>query len=216
MGAAEALGRRRRRSSLSVQAAKLLLKALRDKHRGVRQNVAWAIGQDLESGEEASALIPKIIQALTKAMKTDEYFPVRFNALYGLGDMGDPRVAKTLLEAMDNPAMEFRLNATCGLIKLAENLSELSKVKKQVVDKFIIKLSDDVVNVRYNAAQGLRLYGGKKALKALIAIRDDKDPKMRELAEIGIKEIESLRGKKRSSWGYFELAHYELRDPEEF
>ncbi|MFX0101374.1 MAG: HEAT repeat domain-containing protein [Candidatus Hodarchaeota archaeon] len=215
MGAAAALGLRRRRGGLPIRAAKLLLKNLSDENRAVRQNSAWAIGQPL-GGKEAKILIPKIIQALTTAMKTDEYFPVQFNAVYGLGDMRDPRVVETLLEAVDSPAIEFRLNGTCGLIKLAGMFNESPEIVAKVVAKFISKLSDDVDDVRYNAAQGLRLYGGKKALNALIAVQDDKDPKMRELAKIGIKEIKSLRGKKRTSFGYFEIARHELRDPDDY
>ncbi|MHA1883224.1 MAG: HEAT repeat domain-containing protein [Candidatus Thorarchaeota archaeon] len=209
MGAAEALGHLR-----DVRAAEQLLKTLRDMHRIVRQNAAWALGELYLFRSEHKALTSKVIRALTKAMRKDDYLPVRINAVYALGEIDDSRIIKPLLEAMDSPVEYIRLNATNGFLALARILKDPSKNQAQVIDKLILALSDDADRVRYNAADGLRLFGGEKALAALLSIRDDKDTEMRELVERGIKEINTMKGKKHSSWGYTERARYELRDPE--
>jgi len=205
-GAAQALGRIR-----DVTAAKPLMKALRDKHRIVRQNAVWALGHLRLARKEHRILTMKVIKALTKAMDTDEYLPVRFNAVYSLGIIQDLRTVGPLLKAMDSPVEECRLNATYGFLNNARYIEASSSIQKQVVDKLIITLSDDVDRVRYNAADGLSRFGGERALKALISVKDDKDTKMRELAKRRIKEIKDSKDKRQSSWSYTIRNHYELQ-----
>ncbi|MGY5852167.1 MAG: HEAT repeat domain-containing protein, partial [Candidatus Thorarchaeota archaeon] len=209
MGAAEALGH-----IGDACVGEQLLKRLKDKHQLVRQNTAWALGELILGYKKYEAITKKIIRALTKAMRSDYYFPVRFNAVYALTKVYSKHATKPLLEAADNPAVEIRLNATYGFIKLAQILREPSSLQRQVIDKLIEALSDDEARVRYNAVDGLRLFGGEKALAALTALQDDGDPEMHKLVERGIEEIKSMIGRKRSSWSYSTRVHYELRDPE--
>ena len=209
MGAAVALGR-----TSETHATKPLLKALRDKHPIVRQNAAWALGKMRLARKEFRRLTGQVIKALTKAMRSDEYLPVRYNAVYSLADTYDGRVVEPLFKAFDNPIMEFRLNATYGFIKLAQIYREPSDTQGQVIDKLIIALSDDVDRIRYNAADGLRLFGGEKALSALKSMVDDDDAEMRKLVKSGIEEIERMKDQRRSSWSYSRRARYELREPE--
>ncbi len=194
-----------------VTAAKPLMKTLRDKHRMVRQNAAWALGHLRLKRDEHRALRGKIINALTKAMNTDECFPVRFNAVYSLAIIYDSRVVEPLLKAMDSSVEECRLNATYGFLNTLGYMEVSSSIQSQVVDRLIIALSDDVDRVRYNAADGLRKVGGEKALKALISVKDDEDAKMRELVERGIKEIEDLIDGRQFSSSYTIRNHYELQ-----
>ncbi len=209
MGAAVALGRLRH-----TQSAKPLLKALTDKHPVVRQNAAWALGNLRLARPSPEKLAAIVIKALTKSMTTDEYFPVRYNAVYALSITYDGRVAEPLLEAADNPAWEFRLNATYGFVKLAQIYRESSDTQELIIEKLIQSLSDEVDRVRYNAVDGLRLFGGKKALAALKSYQDDEDPEMRKLVEEGIEEITQMMGQERHSWGYTERVQYELHEPE--
>jgi len=210
-GAARALGHMQIQD---ISAAKPLMKALRDKHRIVRQNAAWALGHLRLATGHHKDLVMKVIKALTKAMDTDEYLPVRFNAVYSMGNMGDSRVVEPLFRAIVSPTEEFRLNATGSFSELFFTLKNLSDIRKQVIDRLIIALSDDVDRVRYNAIEGLRLYAGEKALKALVSIQDDKDAKIRELVESGIENIERLKGRERSSWASRKQRRYEINEPD--
>ena len=210
-GAARALGHMRIQD---IAATKPLMKALRDKHRIVRQNAAWALGHLRLATGHHKDLVMKVIKALTKAMDTDEYLPVRFNAVYSLGNMGDSRVVEPLFKVVDSPTEEIRLNATASFSALFFTFKGLSDIRNQVIDRLIIALSDDVDRVRYNAIEGLRLYAGEKALKALVSIQDDKDAKIRELVESGIKDIERLKGRERSSWGSRKHSRYEINEPD--
>jgi len=209
MGAAEALGRLRFAKSTNP-----LLKALKDENHIVRQNAAWAVGRLHLGYDRYKKHRGNIIKSLTKLMKTDPYPPVRFNAVYSLGQIPDKRVVAPLLEAMNNPAKEFRLNATDGFNVLAHELARDSKEWNQIVDRLVMSLTDDVDRVRHNVVDGLRLFMGKKALNALESIEEIEDPTMKELVEKAIKQIKTLGDKRRSSWGHSERVHYELRDPD--
>ncbi|MCK5238067.1 MAG: HEAT repeat domain-containing protein, partial [Candidatus Thorarchaeota archaeon] len=209
IGAAEALGRLR-----NGRAAEPLMKALKDKHRIVRQNSAWALGRLYLHYKDYEKLRGMIIKALTKTMKSKDYLPVRFNAVYSLGQLEKTKVVKPLLEAMDYPEKEFRLNATYGFLKLSQFIAQNSDFSSRIVDRLIVTLSDDVDRVRYNAVDGLRFFGGEKASKALEQVKDDQDPQMRELVERAIKEIKNLKGTRRSSWSFSVRSHVQLRDPE--
>ncbi len=206
IGIAEALGRVGNR-----KAAKHLMKALRDPHRNVRQNSAWALGH-LSSYWDL-VLQGKIIRALTKAMTKDEYLPVRFNAVYSLGKLREVRVVPPLLKALFDHEVEVRINASHGLIMMSNKVEEN---RTHVIDKLILAMSDESERVRYNVVDALRLWGGTKALEALITAQEDKDPNIRELANKGVKELEHLRvaSYTRRSYKCRGSGMYELRDPD--
>jgi HEAT repeat protein len=211
IGAAEALGLIR-----DGRAAEGLLKSLKDKHRIVRQNAAWALGNLYLHRSEFDPIRGKIIRAVAKAVTKDDYYPVRFNAVYSLARISDKRVVKPLLEALFAPEAELRLNASYGFNKNAGLFrNPESKLQKSVVDKLIMALADGYDRVRYNAADALRLIGGEKALLAMKALLTDDDKYMRELAARGVKEIKSMLGKRRSSWSFSSRYVYELRNPDE-
>ncbi len=115
---------------------------------------------------------------------------------------------------MDYPEKECRLNATDGFLRLAQHITHDSKKGGQIVDRLIVALSDDFERVRYNAVDGLRLFMGEKALKALETVKGDQYPEMQKLVEGAIHEIENLRGKKRTSWGHTERIAIRLIDPD--
>jgi len=208
MGAAEALGRLR-----FATATEPLLNALDDENEIVRQNVAWALGRLYLNHEEFMEIRGRVIEALAWLMDSDDYLPARANAVLSLAYIEDERVIESLFKAVDHPNKEFRLNGSLGFIRQAHNLTKESVYRNRVIDKLIAILDDPVKEVRYNAADGLRIYKGKKALRALVALRNDSDEELRELAERGIKEIKEWGDKERTSWGYTERAYYELRDP---
>ncbi|MHA2424987.1 MAG: HEAT repeat domain-containing protein [Candidatus Thorarchaeota archaeon] len=208
MGAAEALGRLR-----SVKAAEPLLIALQDEHRIVRQNSAWAIGRLYLHYSHNTELKTRIIETLVHTMKSDEYLPVRYNATYSLGQLDDARVVIPLLDALKHQEKEIRLNATYGFIKLSQELDPSSKDWKKITGRLIETLSDENSRVRYNAVDGLRFYGGDEALAALKKYEDDDDPEMRELVQEAIEEINQMKGRRRSSWGFYSRTSEQLRDP---
>ncbi|MGY5854413.1 MAG: HEAT repeat domain-containing protein [Candidatus Thorarchaeota archaeon] len=211
IGIAEALGRLG-----DSKAAKKLMKALKDPHRSVRQNSAWALGR--LSSYWWPVLEGEIILALTKTMTKDEYLPVRFNAVYSLASIGDERVVPPLLKALVDPEVEVRFNAAYGLMKQA---SKLKDNRTLVIDKLILAMSDESERVRYNVVDALRLFGGTKAMEALIAAQEDKDPDTRKLANRGVKELESIRRMRttlpkftRRSYKYNGRGRYELGGPD--
>ncbi|MFW9920363.1 MAG: HEAT repeat domain-containing protein [Candidatus Thorarchaeota archaeon] len=208
MGAAEALGRLR-----FAQAAEPLLNALDDKNEIVRQNAAWALGKLYLNQEMYVEIKGKVIEALVRLMNSDDHLPARANAVLSLANLEDERAINWLFEAMNQPIKEFRLNASFGFIRLAHILPKESEFHNRVIDKMIAALDDPVKEVRYNAVDGLRLFMGKKAKKALVALRDDPDEELRDLAKIGVEEIEKWGDNDRASWSYTERAYYLLRDP---
>ncbi|MBN2231057.1 MAG: HEAT repeat domain-containing protein, partial [Candidatus Thorarchaeota archaeon] len=209
IGAAEALGRLRFNYSVEP-----LIAALHDEHRIVRQNAAWALGRMHRYFSGKTLRKENVLEALENCMRNDDYLPARLNAVYSLGELDDPKVIKLLLEAMDYPEMEFRLNATHGFLKLSQLVPRDTKEGSQIIDRLIVALSDDAIRVVYNAVDGLRLFGGEKALEAVQKIKADNDPELVELVEDAIKEIKSMLKRQRSSWSYYERVHVQLRDPD--
>ena len=217
VGVVEALGQVRDR-----RAAEPLLIALGDQDRIVRQNTAWALGRLNLSPDRYKALRGKIIHALTKAMNKDEYFPVRFNAVYSLGNMDDIRLVKPLLKALFYPEFEMRLNASFGFMMAAMDLHDkvTSYMHNKIIDNLTLALSDDAYLVRYNAADAIRLNGGPKALGILTTLLNDEDEYMREIAARGVKELKPLKGRRPTSWTYSRRDkhgrryRYELGDPD--
>jgi len=209
MNAAEALGRLR-----FIESVEQLLIAMNDEHPLVRQNAAWAIGKvRLESGDLNYK--DTAIQSLTKAFHTDDYFPVKVNAILSLGLLRDQRTLDILLEALECPEREFRINASHGLVTNASNLEYEPQTWERITTCLIPLLSDEESIVRYNAVDALRFYGGKNTLKALHDYKNDPDEEMQNLVHTAINEIKTYAGKTRASWSYYYRVCEFLRDPQE-
>lgn len=171
MNAASVLGILREKD-----AVKPLISALKDPDSGVRTNAAGALGK---IGDR------KAIPALIKAIKDPEPM-VRVNSISSLAMLRDGRAIKPIVGALNDPDTDVRRGAAGSLWSLLnpqEQISFLSGPKEQLepkglkytgklkpgIEKPLVKaLTDEDVEVRFNAANTVENFSNPGIIDALM------------------------------------------------
>jgi HEAT repeat protein/beta-lactamase regulating signal transducer with metallopeptidase domain len=181
-----------------------LAEALRDADPVVRLAAAEGLG-GLED--------PRAIEALSRALRSDESVEVRRMAACALGEIEDPRAVPALAEALrsDKDDEVRRMSAwALGEIESATAVEALGaalrdaspEVRKTAVwalgeiespngvPHLIPFLEDESVEIRSQAAWALGEIESPRAVAALSAAIDDREPKVREMVVWALGEIE--------------------------
>jgi HEAT repeat protein/beta-lactamase regulating signal transducer with metallopeptidase domain len=181
-----------------------LADALRDADPQVRLAAAEGLG-GLED--------PRAIEALSRALRSDESVEVRRMAAWALGEIEDARAVPALSEALrsDKDDEVRRMSAwALGEIESATAVEALGaalrdaspEVRKTAVwalgeiespngvQHLIPFLEDESVEIRSQAAWALGEIESPRAVAALSAAIDDREPKVREMIVWALGEIE--------------------------
>jgi HEAT repeat protein/beta-lactamase regulating signal transducer with metallopeptidase domain len=181
-----------------------LAEALRDQDPLVRLAAAEGLG-GLED--------PRAIEALSRALRSDENVEVRRMAAWALGEIEDARAVPALAEALrsDKDDEVRRMSAwALGEIESATGVEALGaalrdaspEVRKTAVwalgeiespngvQYLIPFLDDENVEIRSQAAWALGEIESPRAVAALSGAIDDREPKVREMVVWALGEIE--------------------------
>jgi HEAT repeat protein/beta-lactamase regulating signal transducer with metallopeptidase domain len=182
-----------------------LAEALRDDDPLVRLAAAEGLG-GLED--------PRAVEALSRALRSDESVEVRRMAAWALGEIEDARAVPALAEALrsDKDDEVRRMSAwALGEIESATGVEALGaalrdaspEVRKTAVwalgeiespngvQYLIPFLEDENVEIRSQAAWALGEIESPRAVEALSAAIDDREPKVREMVVWALGEIEA-------------------------
>lgn len=138
----------------------LLIHALSDSEKGVREQAALAL----------SAIGQAAIEPLKKAME-DPKWETRYRAVEALGKIADSHVVTPLIAALRDERDHVRYMAAKGLREVRDS---------QSIDPLIALLHDENEFVRMMAAKGLGALGGEKVHEALEkALADEKNDRVK-------------------------------------
>ncbi|MGQ0714425.1 MAG: HEAT repeat domain-containing protein [Gemmatimonadaceae bacterium] len=128
---------------------------------------------------------PRAVEALSRALRSDENVEVRRMAAWALGEIEDARAVPALAEALRSDADEEvrRMSAWA--------LGEIESPNG--VQYLIPFLKDENIEIRSQAAWALGEIESPRAVEALTEALDDSDVKMREMAVWALGEIEDAR-----------------------
>jgi len=132
----------------------------------------------------------KDVEGLIKALKHRDK-NVQKNAIEALGDIGDTRSVKPLIEVLRDEDGKVRKEATMALEKIRApfikalkdgdvfirmNMAEsIVKIGELAVEPLIQALKDENVNVQIKAVESLGKIGDKRAVGPLISLLENKD-----------------------------------------
>ena len=159
----------RRDTAIDTAAAVAALKA---DDPNARMTAANALGFMRKGGAEA---VPALVDALE-----DSYEPVRRNAIYALGAIGEPAV-KPLTDALDSEKEAFDMEPILHICDAAHGLAATGA---PAVSELITALQDERENVRAAAAYALGEMGpvAAAAVDVLIALLTDESEEVRRHA----------------------------------
>jgi beta-lactamase regulating signal transducer with metallopeptidase domain len=155
--------------------------------QGVGQGVGQGAGQGAGrgagrgSGEQDREANPKLVAALTEALK-DSDKGVREAAMHALVQMRAPAIFEPLLQALKDPSPDLREKAAFGLGQLDD---------KRAVAPLTAALKDENAGVREQAAFALGQLDDPSAAGALIAALKDENANVREQAAFALGQLES-------------------------
>lgn len=153
--------------------------------------------------ESISASADERIPGLIHAAYLEEDKGMRLSAVFAMGRNADHRWLPVVLEEMDNPLVDMRLEAT-------QSAGEIGS--SDVVEPLILLLDDEELEVRLAAVFALGNIGSGLAQEALQEIIDDPfgDETMQEAAELALDEAFWLGGQVDLS-----LMSLDVRDDDE-
>ena len=156
-------------STMDIESA---VTALKTDDPNTRMKAANALGFMREDAAEA---VPALIDALE-----DSYEPVRRNAIYALGAIGELSV-EPLIDALDAEKEAFEMEP---ILHICDAAHGLAAVGAPAVSMLISALQDERENVRASAAYALGEMGpaAAEAVDMLIALLTDKSEEVRRHA----------------------------------
>jgi len=167
--AAEALGELR-----DERAIEPLIEALSDDDSTVRQKASEALAK---IGTSAT-------QSLVEVLKSDDW-RVRCRAAWAIGKIGDPRAVPYLIEAIDDPVRDVRLNVVWALGEIGND--------PRAVDPLFKALKDEDSSVREEAKNAL-VKIGEQAVSKLVEALSSEDSEIRNISAWALGEIGGRRG----------------------
>jgi len=190
-------------------AIKLLLEAL--KNPELRKNAERCLSLMVDPRIKR----PKVVDVLIEALE-DENEIVRIKAAELLGEIGDRKAIKPLIDALRDKAVREKaawaltfMGKRCvkDVLKILKSDPEMRGVAKNIlvrigvdaVDGLISVLDSELWFVRKNAVEALGEIGDRKALPHLIRLMEDEDVEVRRAAR---RAIESLGKSKNDSSSY--------------
>ena len=159
--------------------------ALRTDDPNTRMKAANALGFMREDAAEA---VPALIDALE-----DSYEPVRRNAIYALGAIGELSV-EPLMDALNAEKEAFEMEP---ILHICDAAHGLAAVGAPAVSMLISALEDERENVRASAAYALGEMGpvAAEAVNALIALLTDESEEVRRHATSALGMIKAPTSK---------------------
>jgi HEAT repeat protein len=158
---------------IGTPAVNLLLVALTRKNKTARLESAALLG-DIGDARAWDSLV---------AALDDEYWRVRYNAIYGLKRINAERAIEPLITALKDPNKEVTENACAGLVAMGA----------PAVEQLITALKDDHPWIRQYAAIALGRIGDGRAWQPLVIALEDQNIFVREYAVCALPKIDSER-----------------------
>ncbi len=224
---------------IGEQAVEPFIQALKEKDRYVRREAAFALGEigdvravepliqsledeDLEVRFEATDALEKIrepaVDLLLRALKVGNK-DVRRLVAWILGEIGDSRAIKPLIQALNDEDSDVQWRAAEALVKIGEPAVEqlikilkdengyiqwgaaetLEKIGKPAVEALSQALKDEEEGVRRDAAWALDAIGNARAVEPLIqALKDENRDVRRDVAwaELLMSDMLTLQKRK--------------------
>jgi HEAT repeat protein/beta-lactamase regulating signal transducer with metallopeptidase domain len=157
---------------------------VQDAIQGALQGTAELVGQELKGEVKRAAADPKLIAALTAALKdTDK--DVREAAMHALVQLRDPSIYEPLVQALKDTSADMRESAVHGLTQLHD---------RRAVDPLLTMLKDPNASVRESAVHALGQLRDPKAVDGLVAALKDENPSVREQAAFALGQLRDPRG----------------------
>jgi HEAT repeat protein/beta-lactamase regulating signal transducer with metallopeptidase domain len=151
---------------------------------GALAGTAEAVAQELKSEVKRAASDPKLIAALTAALKdTDK--EVREAAMHALVQLRDPSIYEPLVQALKDASADVRESAVHGLMQLHD---------RRAVDPLLTMLKDSNPGVREGAVHALGQLRDPRAVDGLITALKDENPSVREQAAFALGQLRDPRG----------------------
>ena len=151
---------------------------------GALAGSAEAVAQELKSEVKRAASDPKLIAALTAALKdTDK--EVREAAMQALVQLRDPAIYEPLVQALKDASADVRESAVHGLMQLHD---------RRAVDPLLTMLKDSNPGVREGAVHALGQLRDPRAVDGLITALKDENPSVREQAAFALGQLRDPRG----------------------
>ena len=156
---------------------------VQDVIHGALAGTAELVGQELKSEVKRAASDPKLIAALTAALKdTDK--EVREAAMHALVQLRDPSIYEPLVQALKDASADVRESAVHGLTQLRD---------RRAVEPLLTMLKDPNPGVRESAVHALGQLRDPKAVDGLIAALKDENPSVREQAAFALGQLRDPR-----------------------
>jgi beta-lactamase regulating signal transducer with metallopeptidase domain len=152
--------------------------------QGVSQGVGRGAGRGSGSGqsdERKAAANPKLIAALTEALK-DSDKEVREAAMHALVQMRAPAIFEPLVQALKDPSADMRERAAFGLGQLDD---------KRAVAPLTAALKDASASVREQAAFALGQLDDPAAVSGLLAALKDESASVREQVVFALGQLDA-------------------------
>ncbi|HET7221176.1 MAG TPA: M56 family metallopeptidase [Vicinamibacterales bacterium] len=170
-------------SALQSSTQGSLQTVVQDAVQGALQGTAAFVGQELKEGVKRAAADPKLIAALTAALKdTDK--EVREAAMHALVQLRDPAIYEPLVLALKDASADVRESAVHGLSQLRD---------RRAVEPLLAMLKDQNPGVREGAVHALGQLRDPKAVDGLIAAMKDENPSVREQAAFALGQLRDAR-----------------------
>ena len=142
-----------------------LIRAIKDKSRGIRYDAAYALGNIKD---------PRAVDPLIEVLKNDEDSGVRSSAARALGSINDARAVEPLILAIKDNDSYVRSSAV-------ESLGEIKDTR--AVEPLMQALGDSSSNVQREAAYALGNFRDPRAVEPLIAALKSHDEDLKSVAE---------------------------------
>ena len=150
-----------------------LVPLLSDPDGDVRTSTVIALGMIRDP-----AAVPALVSALS-----DPHTPVRDAAAWALGAIRDERAVRSLIRALSDPEWHVRMEAEWALLEIGS----------PAVDPLIAALHDE--GIRWKAAGVLVKLGPVSLGPLQRALRETRDPTIRQGGEWAVRKIQELRAR---------------------